>query len=126
MLNNRSVDTKSEKALRSALHALGLRYRINHRIRATGVSVRPDIVFTAKKVCVFSDGCFWHRCPLHASDPKTHSDYWRRKLAANVARDRRADTALRSEGWIAIRVWEHEAPAEAAARIALIVMSRSG
>jgi DNA mismatch endonuclease (patch repair protein) len=124
MRNNRSVDTKPEKALRSAVYALDLRYRTNHRVEASGVRVRPDMVFTARRVCVFSDGCFWHRCPDHATDPKANADYWAPKLLANVQRDRRVDEALRSEGWVVIRVWEHEDPAEAARRIAAVVSSR--
>ncbi len=124
MRNNRSVDTKPEKALRSAVHALDLRYRTNHRVEASGVCVRPDLVFTARMVCVFSDGCFWHRCPDHATNPKANSDYWAPKLLANVQRDRQVDEALRSEGWIVIRVWEHEDPVEAAMRIAAVITSR--
>lgn len=121
MQANRSTDTKPEKALRSAVHALGLRFRVNHRIDAGGVRVRPDIVFTARQLCVFSDGCFWHRCPQHATTPRANSDYWQRKLAGNVDRDRRVDRALCQAGWTVIRVWEHADPIEAAARIARAV-----
>lgn len=121
MRSNRSADTLSEKALRSAVHALGLRYRANRRIEVAGIYVRPDIVFTARRVCVFSDGCFWHRCPEHATDPKANSDYWAPKLLANVERDRRVDEALRSEGWTVIRVWAHEDPGEAAERVAALI-----
>jgi len=121
MRSNRSADTVPERALRSAVHALGLRFRANHRIEAAGVHVRPDMVFTARRVCVFSDGCFWHRCPEHATDPKANSDYWAPKLLANVERDRRVDEALRSEGWTVIRVWEHEDPGEAAERVAALI-----
>lgn len=117
MLANRGVDTKPEKALRSAVHARGLRFRVNYPLSVGGVRTRPDMVFNARKVCVFSDGCFWHRCPEHATDPKANSDYWGPKLEANVARDRRADHALREAGWTVIRVWEHEDPQEAASRI---------
>jgi DNA mismatch endonuclease (patch repair protein) len=117
MLANRGVDTKPEKALRSALHARGLRFRVNHRLDVGGVRVRPDMVFTARRVCVFSDGCFWHRCPEHATYPKANSDYWGPKLEANIARDRRADRVLRETGWTVIRVWEHEDPEKAADRV---------
>lgn len=113
-----------ERALRSAVHALGLRYRVNHRIEAAGIRVRPDMVFTSRRVCVFSDGCFWHRCPEHATDPKANSDYWAPKLLANVERDRRVDEALRSEGWAVMRVWEHEDPVEAAERVAAVISLR--
>lgn len=86
--------------------------------------MRPDVVFTARRICVFSDGCFWHRCPDHATNPKINSGYWRPKLDANFERDRRVDRALEAAGWTVLRVWEHEDPAVAAARVADIV-SRS-
>ncbi len=46
--------------------------------------VRPDFVFRAPKLAVFVDGCFWHGCALHATQPKTNADFWRK----NVARQR--------------------------------------
>jgi DNA mismatch endonuclease (patch repair protein) len=124
MRSNRGVDTKPEKALRGAVHALGLRYRKNFAVVAGDVRVRPDLVFTAKKICVFVDGCFWHRCPEHATNPKANSEYWAPKLLANVDRDLRVNTALRSAGWLVIRVWEHEDPLEAAERVRAAVTSR--
>jgi DNA mismatch endonuclease (patch repair protein) len=83
--------------------------------------VRPDVVFTGARVAVFVDGCFWHRCPIHGSDPKANSDYWAPKLRRNVVRDRRVDQALEAAGWRVVRVWEHEAVDGAAARIASTV-----
>lgn len=56
--------------------------------------MKPDLVFTRWKVAVFIDGCFWHRCPDHASTPKRNPDYWLPKLQANVNRDQGADAAL--------------------------------
>jgi DNA mismatch endonuclease (patch repair protein) len=78
-------------------------------------SVRPDIVFTRSRVVVFCDGCFWHRCPEHATDPKTNSGYWMPKLMANVQRDRETDQLLLSAGWTVVRVWEHEIRSDVAA-----------
>src|SRR5258707_14817102 len=106
---NRRADTKPELALRRALHGLGLRYRKDYRLDlADGVRVRPDIVFTARKVAVFVDGCFWHCCPEHGSQPAANTWYWEPKLRRNVDRDRAADTALGQAGWTVIRFWEHE------------------
>jgi DNA mismatch endonuclease (patch repair protein) len=124
MLSNRSRDTVPEKELRSALHRLGLRFRKDRLLQLEDVRVRPDIVFPRARVAVFLDGCFWHRCPEHASDPKTHSDYWGPKLEANVSRDRRVDAALSAAGWQTVRVWEHEAPADAAKRVAAVIAAR--
>ena len=109
MKANRRSDTKPELALRRALHRLGYRYRKDYRLDLDGgVRVRPDIVFTARKVAVFVDGCFWHCCPEHGSQPAANTWYWEPKLARNVERDRAADAALAAAGWQVIRLWEHE------------------
>ena len=108
MRANRRTDTKPELALRRALHARGLRYRKDFRLDlADGRRVRPDIVFTRRKVAVFVDGCFWHACPDHGSKPKNNEWYWSPKLLKNVQRDELNNTALTSAGWTVIRLWEH-------------------
>ena len=70
--------------------------------------VRPDFVFPRLRVAVFVDGCFWHGCPRHATQPKTNAAFWRKKIATNKARDRKVNHLLRVNGWKVIRVWEHE------------------
>ena len=75
--------------------------------RSTG-RVKPDFVFPRIRVAVFVDGCFWHGCPRHATQPKTNAKFWRDKIATNRARDRRVNRALRRLGWTVVRVWEHE------------------
>lgn len=110
-------DTKPERAIRSLLHAAGERYRVDLRLQLEGARPRPDIVFTRRRVAVFVDGCFWHCCPEHGRQPGVNGGYWGPKLERNVARDRAADEALGAAGWTVVRVWEHEAPEEAAARI---------
>src|SRR5437764_13833272 len=72
MLGNRSRDTKPEVALRRVLHARGFRYRVNAPAAAE-VRCRADLVFPRRRVAVFVDGCFWHRCPIHATDPKANA-----------------------------------------------------
>jgi DNA mismatch endonuclease, patch repair protein len=124
MLANRSSDTGPERRLRSELHRLGLRFRKAYVVRAGELRTRPDVVFTRARVAVFLDGCFWHRCPEHGSDPKANGAYWNPKLKANVRRDRLVDRTLAASGWLVIRVWEHEPAAAAAARVALQVASR--
>ncbi|MGY1709122.1 very short patch repair endonuclease [Geodermatophilus sp. SYSU D00758] len=113
MQANRRVDSKPEVRLRSALHARGYRFRKDHRLDLDDVRVRPDIVFTKRRVAVFVDGCFWHVCPVHGREPTHNEWYWTPKLRRNIERDRRADTALRGAGWTVVRVWEHETPEEA-------------
>jgi len=77
---------------------------------APGFRVRPDFLFRARRVAVFVDGCFWHGCPRHGTQPKGNASFWRRKLATNRARDRRVNRVLRRAGWHVLRLWEHELP----------------
>jgi DNA mismatch endonuclease, patch repair protein len=128
MKANRRTDTKPELALRKALHALGYRYRKDLRLDlAGGIRVRPDIVFTARRVAVFVDGCFWHCCPDHGSQPASNTWYWEPKLRRNVERDRAADTALGESGWTVIRLWEHSGLEEAVAAVVdVLVTPRAG
>jgi len=114
---NRRTDTTPERRLRSELHARGLRYRKDRRLDFAGRRVRPDLVFGPARVAVFVDGCFWHRCPEHATHPKANVGFWQAKFARNVARDRADDAALEAAGWKVIRIWEHEATPEAARRV---------
>ncbi|GAA1982210.1 very short patch repair endonuclease [Isoptericola halotolerans] len=117
-------DTAPEVALRRVLHARGLRYRVAWPV--PGQRRRTiDIAFTRARVAVFVDGCFWHGCPGHGTEPSANSEWWVGKLAANRARDADTDAVLEAAGWAVIRVWEHERPQEAADRVAMTVAERS-
>ena len=118
MQANRRRNTRPELALRSALHRAGFRYRCDFRIDLPGGRVRPDIVFTRKRVAVFFDGCFWHCCPEHGSKPSVNQSYWSPKLARNVERDARNTVWLTEAGWTVVRIWEHEDVASAMERVA--------
>ncbi|CAM2980442.1 very short patch repair endonuclease [Skermania piniformis] len=109
-------DTAPELALRRELHRRGLRYFVD-RAPLPGLRRRADVVFPRLRVAVYVDGCFWHRCPVHATDPKRNAAWWAEKLAANVARDRETDAALAEAGWQVVRLWEHEAAETAADRV---------
>ena len=112
---NRRTDTKPEVALRSALHRRGLRFRKDFPVRVEGRRpIRPDIVFTRARVAVFVDGCFWHGCPSCHRPPSSNQEYWTRKVARNMARDRRNARVLRRDGWTVLRVWEHALRADPA------------
>jgi DNA mismatch endonuclease (patch repair protein) len=121
MRATRQRDTDCELAVRAAVRALGLRYRIDWPL--PGTRRRADLAFPGRRVAVLVDGCFWHVCPEHSSWPKANRAWWRAKLLANVARDRDTDARLRASGWIVVRVWEHEDPSDAAGRIARVVTS---
>jgi DNA mismatch endonuclease (patch repair protein) len=126
MLGNRRVDTKPEIALRSALHRAGFRFRKDYRLDLDGIRVRPDIVFTRAKVAVFVDGCFWHCCPKHGTQPNRNADYWKPKLARNVERDREQDAALAEHGWRVVRIWEHELLDDAVGRLQRVLITTPG
>ena len=120
MQANKGRDTQPELALRSAAHALGLRYRVSVRplreLRRTA-----DLVFTKARVAVFLDGCFWHGCPDHHTVAATNASFWAEKVESTRSRDRETDRRLADAGWTSIRVWEHEDPVEAAQRIQVVV-----
>lgn len=100
----RSGDTQPELLLRSLLHRQGLRFRTHVR-RLPG---SPDIVLARHRTAVFVNGCFWHHhsgCK-RATYPTTRVGFWRRKIALNIGRDRRAKSALRRMGWKVITVWQ--------------------
>ncbi|WP_433687604.1 very short patch repair endonuclease [Micromonospora carbonacea] len=107
MRSNRHRDTAPELRLRRALHKRGHRYRIGLAILTAGRRVRPDLVYTKRRLAVFVDGCFWHRCPEHGRAPSDPSGYWTAKLQRNVDRDIAVTEALEADGWRVIRVWEH-------------------
>lgn len=119
-------DTAPELALRRRLHRWGLRYLVDARLPIAGPRRRADLLFRGARVAVFVDGCYWHACPAHGTRPAANAGWWETKLADNVARDRDTDRRLGEIGWEAVRVWEHEDPDEAAARVRQRVVDRSG
>jgi DNA mismatch endonuclease (patch repair protein) len=126
MRSNRRRDTGPELALRRLLHAAGLRYRVDAPIRTERRLVRPDVVFTRRRLAVFVDGCFWHQCPEHGTRPKDPTGYWTPKLQRNVERDRETTEALEQAGWVVLRIWEHVPPVDAAAQVIRQVAGLSG
>jgi len=124
MRANPRKDTKPERRLRSLLHGMGLRYRVDNAPIA-GVRGRADLVFSRAKVAVFVDGCFWHGCPDHYRPAHKNVEFWQAKLKENQDRDHRTDAVLAANGWLSVRVWEHEDPNEAALRIAEALRAHS-
>jgi DNA mismatch endonuclease (patch repair protein) len=118
-----SRDTAPEVAVRRLLHASGLRYRVN--VPVPGVPRRTiDIVFGKAKIAIFMDGCFWHGCPEHATQPKANAEWWRAKLDKNMTRDRETTDHLRSAGWTVLRFWEHESADDVARRIHAVLAAQ--
>jgi len=119
MLATPRRDTPCELALRSAVHRLGLRFRVDWPL--PGTRRRADVAFVGAKVVVFVDGCFWHACPIHATWPKANGAWWRKKILGNGRRDRDTDAKLMAAGWAVLRFWEHEDPERAARKVARAV-----
>ena len=104
----RSKDTKPEKIIRSILHKLGFRFRIN-RIDLPG---KPDIVLPKCKTVIFVHGCFWHQhedCK-YAVMPKSNTNYWKPKLTKNMDRDKLNIKRLNEIGWNVLTIWECQIP----------------
>lgn len=118
-----SKDTNAELAVRHLLHAAGLRYRVEYPVPGM-TRRRIDVAFTRAKVAVLIDGCFWHGCPQHATQPKANAEWWRNKLDRNMARDQETTEHLMATGWVVLRFWEHEAADVVALRIATVVERR--
>lgn len=104
----KSVNTKPELRVRSALHRMGYRFRL-HRKDLPG---NPDIVLPKHRTVVFVHGCFWHQHPgcRKATIPQTNREYWESKLGRNVERDRKAQQALVEQGWRVLTLWECKIP----------------
>lgn len=107
----RGKDSKAELALRRALHARGLRYRLHAR----DVFGHPDLVIRSRRLAVFVDGDMWHgnehrrRGLASLADLfPTRTEWWVAKIERNMQRDQEVNDRLRSEGWIVVRVWESE------------------
>ena len=106
MSANRARDTKPEMILRKALwHNDCKGYRLYWK-KAPG---RPDVCYPSRKVAIFVNGCFWHRCPYcNPPMPKSNSDFWEEKFRKNKERDARKINDLEQEGWTVFVFWECE------------------
>jgi DNA mismatch endonuclease (patch repair protein) len=102
----KSRDTSPELAVRAVLRQFAPGYRL-HRADIPG---KPDIAYVGRRQAIFVHGCFWHGhdCARGARPPKANADYWRAKIARNVARDARNLEALAAQGWRVCVIWECE------------------
>lgn len=109
----RSSGTKPEKILRRMMEELS-GISISRNVRS--LPGTPDLYLPGLSLAVFTDGCFWHRCPIHGRMPKSRTRFWRAKLSRNVERDRESRAALRGMGITVWSVWEHDLKPEALSR----------
>lgn len=98
----RSKHTKPELMVRSYLHRKGLRFRLHAKLPG-----KPDLVFPKYHTVLFVHGCFWHRHPncQYTTTPKSNSEFWQTKFAANVRRDSLVREELTAEGWHVLVIW---------------------
>ncbi|HWA03947.1 MAG TPA: very short patch repair endonuclease [Rhizomicrobium sp.] len=98
-------NTTPERAVRSIVHRLGYRFRLNRR----DLPGKPDIVFGPRKKVVFVHGCFWHGHGCAKGRlPKSNEGFWRDKIVANRKRDARQLKDLHALGWKTLVIWQCE------------------
>lgn len=104
MARIKSKNTGPELTLRKLLSknkALG--YRLHYKIFG-----KPDLVFPRKRLVVFIDGCFWHKCPDCFVKPTSRIKFWKEKIRNNIKRDKEVNKFLVQNNWKVLRIWEHE------------------
>jgi DNA mismatch endonuclease (patch repair protein) len=104
MATVKNKNTKPEIQVRKVLFERGFRYRINDK-RLPG---SPDIVLPKYHTVVFVHGCYWHghKSCTKAIKPSTNKDFWNTKIEKNRTRDKKAQKALKKNGWKVIIIWE--------------------
>jgi len=108
---------RGNKGTEVALAKLFRRNEITGWRRNQKIFGRPDFVFFKLNLAVFVDGCFWHGCPKHGTQPKGNRVFWKNKFARNKARDVLVTRTLRRAEWRVLRVWEHELAKKNEARL---------
>jgi DNA mismatch endonuclease (patch repair protein) len=101
----KSRDTTPERTVRRLLREMG---HTGYRLDRKDLPGRPDIAFIGHRRAIFVHGCFWHGhdCKRGARQPKANAEYWRAKIARNMARDAAALQALADTGWRTLVIWE--------------------
>ena len=97
-------NTKPELFVRKSIFSKGFRYKLYDK----NLPGKPDIVLPKYKTVVFINGCFWHghkNCQKFVL-PKSRSEWWLRKITANITNDKKNIALLQKMGWKVIVVWE--------------------
>jgi len=106
MSSIRSKGTGPEGRLGELLRLMFPRHKIV--VHPEGLVGKPDYLLPGLRLVAFADGCFWHGCPKHGRRPEDNSEYWGPKLERNRSRDRRVARDLRDQGFVVVRLWDHE------------------
>ena len=102
-----SIRSKGNRSTELRLARLFREHGITGWRRHQRLPGSPDFVFRRERVAIFVDGCFWHGCPKHGTQPKDNARFWSEKLNANKRRDLKVTRQLQSMGWKVLRIWEH-------------------
>lgn len=97
----RSKGTKPELLLKKELRKLGFTYQPK-------LLGKPDFADKKRKIAVFIDGCFWHKCPKCYKEPATRKGFWLPKIKRNAERDKEVNKEFMEKNWKILRIWEHE------------------
>ena len=103
-----AIHSKNTRSTERRLRAGLVSARISGwRMNAKDLAGKPDFVFGNQKIAIFVDGCFWHGCKCKRQS-KTNRSFWRQKIEANIARDKRVTRQLQRQGWKVLRIKEHD------------------
>lgn len=107
--NMSRIRSRGNRTTEARLRAILIRSGINGwKVHGKLLTGTPDFYFPSLKLAVFVDGCFWHGCPQCGHIPKSNIEYWQTKIKRNQRRDKIVAKQLKSEGWLILRLWEHE------------------
>ena len=93
-INNVKVfkETSIELKLQKLLKENNIQFKSNYPI----LGYRPDI-FIEPNICIFADGCYWHKCSECGFVDKLVNE-----------KDARITKHLQVSGYTVIRIWEHD------------------
>ena len=100
----RSKNTSPEILVRKKLFSKGFRYRLYFK----ELPGKPDLFLKQYNVVIFINGCFWHGhkgCKIFHI-PKTHYEFWKKKIERNRKRDCENITKLINMGLRVLVIWE--------------------
>jgi DNA mismatch endonuclease (patch repair protein) len=105
MSSIKAKNTKPELIVRRLLWKNGFRgYRLHYKIAG-----KPDVVFIKRKIAIFINGCYWHRCrKCNLPVPKSNTFFWEEKFRKNIERDKSKISILKQDGWHVLIFWECE------------------
>jgi len=101
----RSKETALEKTFINMLRGVTT---ASFDTNVSDIKGKPDIVFKKAKVCIFIDSDFWHGWNYPRWRHLLKNNFWKLKIARNRKRDREVTAYLRRNGWVVIRIWEHQ------------------